>query len=68
MIINMKYVNIQKDQFNVFLAQTLQEMLIFFMEMIYCHERINFIVKDQQGCKVYDVKTDILLSFKQHGI
>lgn len=44
----MKYVNIQKDQFNVFLAQTLQEMLIFFMEMIYCHERINFIVKDQQ--------------------
>lgn len=64
----MKYVNIQKDQFNVFLAQTLQEMLIFFMEMIYCHERINFIVKDQQGCKVYDVKTDILLSFKQHGI
>lgn len=26
----MKYVNIQKDQFNVFLAQTLQEMLIFF--------------------------------------
>lgn len=64
----MKYVNIQKDQFNVFLAQTLQEMLIFFMEMIYCHERINFIVKDQQGCKVYDVKADILLSFKQHGI
>ena len=64
----MKYVNIQKDQFNVFLAQTLQEMLIFFMEMIYCHDRINFIVKDQQGCKVYDVKTDILLSFKQHGI
>lgn len=65
----MKYVNIQKDQFNVFLAQTLQEMLIFFfMEMIYCHERINFIVKDQQRCKVYDVKTDILLSFKQHGI
>lgn len=65
----MKYVNIQKDQFNVFLAQTLQEMLIFFfMEMIYCHERINFIVKDQQRCKVYDVKTGILLSFKQHGI
>lgn len=26
----MKYVNIQKDQFNVFLAQTLQEMYIFF--------------------------------------
>lgn len=26
----MKYVNIQKDQFNVFLAQTLQEMHIFF--------------------------------------
>lgn len=43
-------------------------LYFFFMEMIYCHERINFIVKDQQRCKVYDVKTGILLSFKQHGI
>lgn len=65
----MKYVNIQKDQFNVFSCTNASgNAYIFFMEMIYCHERINFIVKDQQRCKVYDVKTDILLSFKQHGI